>query len=575
MLIKFISVLMSMVFSVTSFAVSSLSNFIDTAAQMLFGVPYTSEAVEADFFNEINDEDITEMDDASGFVKDKIAVFLDEDMTFSQKVDFFAACKGILAGWCTPADLYVLRYPSMTYEKVMDECAALDAKDGVELAMPVFAEKTRDNETPNDDFGFEFSDIEWNELSPNGRNWWLEAIDARQAWDYSEYFSTVNTGVVDSGFQLNHPELEGKITFPNEKQAKRNKAGTHGTHVAGIIAAEKNNNLGISGICSNSQLICVDWSPDGLQLWNTSLAIIFGFSAVVKAGAKAVNFSLGISSGIIGSRAPWANRVIGVKAVTLTMASLLNKGYDFVVVQSAGNGNSFGIPIDSINNGHFSSVKESNIYTGSTNIAKSEILERIIVVAAAKNDGDGTFTQADYTNVGPYVSIAAPGDEIYSCDIGSEYCYLSGTSMSAPVVTAVASLVWSVNPAFSGKEVKEIVCTSTDKVAEVNKSIAYLDGLETMDYPMVNAKLAVEEAIKRTDSTVGTLEGIAEDEGAVTAEFGGKTYTVLSDGSFSFVAHEGEGTLNILDANGNVLSSIETAIVAGETTNINEIKEII
>lgn len=575
MLVKFISVLMSMVISVTSFAVSSLSNFIDTAAQMLFGVPYTSEAVEADFFNEINDEDITEMDDASGFVKDKIAVFLDEDMTFSQKVDFFAACKGILVGWCTPADLYVLRYPSMTYEKVMDECAALDAKDGVELAMPVFAEKTRDNETPNDDFGFEFSDIEWNELSPNGRNWWLEAIDARQAWDYSEYFSTVNTGVVDSGFQLNHPELEGKITFPNEKQAKRNKAGTHGTHVAGIIAAEKNNNLGISGICSNSQLICVDWSPDGLQLWNTSLAIIFGFSAVVKAGAKAVNFSLGISSGIIGSRAPWANRVIGVKAVTLTMASLLNKGYDFVVVQSAGNGNSFGIPIDSINNGHFSSVKESNIYTGSTNIAKSEILERIIVVAAAKNDGDGTFTQADYTNVGPYVSIAAPGDEIYSCDIGSEYCYLSGTSMSAPVVTAVASLVWSVNPAFSGKEVKEIVCTSTDKVAEVNKSIAYLDGLETMDYPMVNAKLAVEEAIKRTDSTVGILEGIAEDEGAVTAEFGGKTYTVLSDGSFSFVAHEGEGTLNILDANGNVLSSIETAIVAGETTNINETKEII
>ncbi len=575
MLVKFISVLMSMVISVTSFAVSSLSNFIDTAAQMLFGVPYTSEAVEADFFNEINDEDITEMDDASGFVKDKIAVFLDEDMTFSQKVDFFAACKGILVGWCTPADLYVLRYPSMTYEKVMDECAALDAKDGVELAMPVFAEKTRDNETPNDDFGFEFSDIEWNELSPNGRNWWLEAIDARQAWDYSEYFSTVNTGVVDSGFQLNHPELEGKITFPNEKQAKRNKAGTHGTHVAGIIAAEKNNELGISGICSNSQLICVDWSPDGLQLWNTSLAIIFGFSAVVKAGAKAVNFSLGISSGIIGSRAPWANRVIGVKAVTLTMASLLNKGYDFVVVQSAGNGNSFGIPIDSINNGHFSSVKESNIYTGSTNIAKSEILERIIVVAAAKNDGDGTFTQADYTNVGPYVSIAAPGDEIYSCDIGSEYCYLSGTSMSAPVVTAVASLVWSVNPAFSGKEVKEIVCTSTDKVAEVNKSIAYLDGLETMDYPMVNAKLAVEEAIKRTDSTVGTLEGIAEDEGAVAAEFGGKTYTVLSDGSFSFIAHEGEGTLNILDANGNVLSSIETAIVAGETTNINETKEII
>ncbi|MBQ4627119.1 MAG: S8 family serine peptidase [Clostridia bacterium] len=573
MLIKFVSVLMSIVISVTGFAMSSFSSFIDTAAQMLFGVPYTSEAVEAEFFNEIDDGDITEMDEVSGFVKNKLIVFLDESMKFSQKVEFFAGCKGLLVGWCTPADLYVLRYPAMTYEELMAECAALDLKDGVALAMPVFAEKTDENETPDDDFGFEFSDIEWDENLPGGRNWWLEAINARQAWDYSDRFSTVNIGVVDSGFELDHPELEGKISFPNEKQAKRNNEGTHGTHVAGIIAAEKNNKTGISGICSNSKLICVDWSPEGLQLWNTSLAVLFGFSAVVKAGAKAVNFSMGISSGIIGTRAPWANRVLGVKALTLSMASLLKKGYDFVAIQSAGNGNTFGLPIDSINNGHFSSVTESNIFTGFTGVEKSEILDRIIIVAAAKNDGDGTFTQTDYTNVGSHVSIAAPGDDIYSCDVNSDYCYLSGTSMAAPVVTAVASLVWSVNPNFSGAEVKKIVCTSTDKIAQINYSIAYLDGIETMDYPMVNAKLAVEEAIKLTDSTVGTLEGNVYADGAAAVEFGEKRYTVLPDGSFSFVAPEGEGTLNVLDNSGNVIASIEAEIIAGETVNINKTEE--
>ena len=190
--------------------------------------------------------------------------------------------------------------------------------------------------------------------------------------------------------------------------------------------------------------------------------------------------------------------------------------------------------------------------------------------AQSSDNGDGTFTQSDYTNVGQNVSIAAPGDEIYSCDINSDYCYLTGTSMAAPVVTAVASLVWSVNPSFNGKEVKEIVCTSTDKIAEINKSVAYLDGIQTMDYPMVNAKLAVEEAIKRTDSTVGTLTGVVENEGAVTVEFNEKQYTILSDGSFSFVAPESEGALNVLDESGNVLRSIETAIIAGETTNINE-----
>lgn len=568
MLIKFVSVLLSMVISFTSFTVSSLSNLIDTAAQMLYGVPYTSYAVETEFFNDIDDTDVVEMDEASGFIKDKIVVFLDDSIKFSDKVEFFAGCKGILVGWCTPADLYVLRYPAMTYEKVMQECERLDSCEGVTLAMPVFAEKTDENGTPNDNFGFEFSDVVWDETAPSEHNWWLEAIDARQAWDYSESFSKVNIGVVDSGFQLNHPELEGKIRFPNEKQAKRNNKNLHGTHVAGIIAAERDNNEGIAGICSNSQLICVDWSPEGLQLWNTSLAVLFGFSAVVKAGAKAVNFSMGISSGIMGTRAPWANRVLGVKAVTLVMASLLKKGYDFVAVQSAGNGNSFGTPIDSINNGHFSGVNESNIFTGATGVSKSDILDRIIVVAAAKNNGDGTFTQTEFTNVGPNVSIAAPGEGIYSLGANSDYCSLSGTSMAAPMVTAVASLVWSVNPSFSGKEVKEIVCTSTDKIASVNPSVAYPDGIETMDYPMVNAKLAVEEAMKRTDSSVGTIEGIVEN--AATVEFGGKMYTVIPDGSFSFVASEGEGVLTAYDADGNIVSTFETAITAGETTNINE-----
>ena len=142
--------------------------------------------------------------------------------------------------------------------------------------------------------------------------------------------------------------------------------------------------------------------------------------------------------------------------------------------------------------------------------------------------------------------------------------------MATPMVTAVASLVWSVNPEFKGTEVKEIVCTATDKIAAINTEAAYFDELELCDYPLVNAKLAVEEAIKRTDASVGTLEGIISDEGVYAVEFNEKQYTVLPDGSFSFVAPEGEGTLNILDGNGNIIRSTEAAIFAGETTEIAE-----
>ncbi len=565
MFVKIISLLMSAVMSLTGFVYTSFSTVIDTLSEAVYGIPYTFEAIKADFFNEMSDDDVVQVDEVSGYIKNKIIVFLDENMKFADKVDFFAKCKGILVGWCTPADLYVLKYPAMNYEKILAECEKLNSVSGVAFSMPVYASKIQENKIPDDSFG---EITEWDEVNPEGNNWWLEAINARQAWDYESSFSTVNIGVVDSGFQLGHPELQGKIVFPNNKQVNRNYPSTHGTHVAGIIAAEKNNGTGITGICDNSKLICVDWSPEGLQMWNSELAVLFGFSAVVKAGAKAVNFSLGISSGIVGTKAPWVNRVLGTAATTLVMSSLLSKGYDFVAVQAAGNGNILGYPIDAKHNGHFASVNENNIFTGFNKIEKSEILDRIIVVAAAENNGDGTFTQAYFSNVGSVVSIAAPGNEIYSCDMNSDYCSLSGTSMAAPMVTAVASLVWSVNPDFSGAQVKEIVCNSTDKVAAVNTETLYFDDLELMDYPMVNAKLAVEEAIRRTDSTVGTLKGEISDEGAVSVEFNQKQYTVLSDGSFSFVAPEGEGALNILDGSGNVIRSIETAIVAGETTEI-------
>lgn len=565
MLVKIISLLMSAVITLTSFVSVSFSSFVDTLSEAFYGIPYTFDAIKSDFFAEMNDNDVVQVDEVSGYVKNKIAVFLDEDMPFAEKVDFFAKCRGILVGWCTPADLYVLKYPSMSYDEIIEECKNISENQGVAFSMPVFASKISENQTPDDSFG---EMTEWNENAPQGNNWWLEAIDARQAWDYENYFSTANIGIVDSGFQLGHPELQGKISFPNSKQAKRNYPSTHGTHVAGIIAAEKNNLQGIAGINSNSRLICVDWSPEGLQLWNTELAVLFGFSAVVKAGAKVVNFSLGISSGIVGTKAPWVNRVLGTAATTLVMSSLLNKGYDFVAVQAAGNGNVLGYPIDASNNGHFSSVNENNIFTGFNKLDKSEILDRIIVVGAAENNGDGTYRQSFFSNVGPAISVAAPGNEIYSLDMNSDYCTLTGTSMATPMVTAVASLVWSVNPDFKGPEIKEIVCTATDKIAAINTEAAYFDDLELMDYPMVNAKLAVEEAIKRTDSTVGTLEGIISDEDANAVEFNGKQYTVLSDGSFSFVAPEAEGLLNVLDASGNIIRGINTSIIAGETTEI-------
>ncbi|MBR2869648.1 MAG: S8 family serine peptidase [Clostridia bacterium] len=574
---RIISFVLSLIMSVSGGAASFFASAIDSVAEIICGIPYTASAVKDELFSEFDADDIGFIDNENGYIRNTLAVFVEPRLGFFERLGIFRNCGGAVIGWCAPAELYIIRTADMSHEEALEKCQRIGETDGVELAMPLYLSKTADQLTPDDPFDYMFEEdafypenpVVWDELDPNGRNWWLEAINARQAWDYESYFQPVNIGVLDSGFDPEHPDLEGQITFPNEKRARKNRPSDHGCHVSGIIAAKRNNATGISGICDHAQLICVDWNPDLFQFWFTEIAIYFGFTELVQAGAKVINMSFGIASSVSGGTASLYDRVLKPMATSLTMASLLSKGYDFLVVQSAGNGNSMGIPIDSTNNGHFAAVTEKNIYTGKHKIAKEEILGRILTVSAASDGFSGEFELASYSNVGRYVGIAAPGSMVFSCGypLINDYDYKSGTSMAAPCVTGVAGLVWSVNPSFTGREVREIIVNSTDRMAKVSEFAEYIYCDEVADYPMLNAKLAVEEAIRRTDSAVGTVSGAVGAEGAATIEFSGIAHTVFSDGSFSFVAHEGDGTAVIRNASGDEIGSFELTVIAGETTD--------
>ncbi len=570
MITKIVSLIMSFVMPITGFFYSSVSNVIDSVSEMIFGIPYTDEAVKADFFSEIYDGEIVAVDENNGFVRDMVAVFIDGELSFLEKLNLFAQTGGAIIGWSAVTDLYVIRYPVMNYDGVTEKCRKLMENDGVIYAMPVTASKTVLNSTPVDPFDeFDFTTPEWDELNPQGSNWWLEAIQARQAWDYSDYFNKIDIGIVDAGFDLDHPELEGKITFPSSRLANRNYQTSHGSHVAGVIGARHNNAEGIAGICDNSRLICVDWEPELLQFWNTELAIFFGFSELVKSGAKVINLSLGISGSKNSDGNSFWDEYIVTAAVSIMMSSLLSKGYDFVAVQSAGNGDYYGNPMNANYNGHFAALHEGNVFC-INGVSVDEILDRIIVVASADNDKNGGYVQSDFTNVGKSVSVAAPGGDIYSCSTDGGYEYLSGTSMAAPVVTGIASLVWSVNPEFTGRQVRNIVCSSTDSVVKINKSCEYFYEVDLMDYPMVNAKLAVEEAIRQTDLTAGTVSGKIIGENASEILYNGRKHTLFSDGTYSFVAPASSGTATVLDNLGNEIGSFELTVVSGAETSAGE-----
>lgn len=416
-------------------------------------------------------------------------------------------------------------------ERSLEELEAMDLELQKRYPDEVFGSITDtvvklDNYTNTNDPGDE---KEWKKRKLKSANWWLNAIQAHEAWEYNNRFNNVKIGIVDSGFDTGHEDLN--IYFADEINEKLNNKDDHGTHVSGIIGATANNGKGVAGIVWNKELICHDWNPTWLQEkldgWNTEQAIIGGLYYTVTSGAKVINFSCGIDtankeSGLDCNKGftEYSQEFLDKSAnkASRMMSFLLEGGYDFVVIQAAGNGDKNRLGIDAKNSGFFASITAENCYTNS-NVSADDILDRIIVVANAEQIDNG-YQIYKSSNGGSRIDVAAPGRNIYSCITGEalnitqtkgSYGYMSGTSMAAPMVTGVASLVWSVNKDFTGEEVKDIVCNNYSEWVKSNSEAPnakspYADKNGCLGYPMVNAKLAVEEAIRRTDTLVVPIE---------------------------------------------------------------------
>ncbi|MEI6579114.1 MAG: S8 family serine peptidase, partial [Eubacteriales bacterium] len=446
-----------------------------------------------------------------------------------------------------------------------------------------YAFKYKPDYTPNDPFeGVNTGVDRWDESNPGGGTWWLESINARNAWGYSSYFSHMNIGIVDSGFDTAHPDLTGKIVFPSSMLAKQNIPGAHGTHVAGIIAAQGNNETGICGICQDATLTCVDWEPEEGQVWIEDLRIIFGVGYAVKAGAKVVNLSVGSSVSIPKGKPSYPKLWMNTEAalVSFYMGTLINRGYDFLVVQSAGNGDSNGNAVDTFNNGSFCCITEKNSLSKLAGVPTKDVLDRIIIVGCARNLGNNQYVQSSFSNVGSRVSICAPGSWVYSCSTADNnyYQYMSGTSMAAPVVTAVASLVWSVNPLLTGPQVKSIVCSEANTRYEVPAtSDRFWSETPYQSYRLVNAKLAVEAAIKTTHN-VGIVAGRVVDSVGnpkaceIKAVCGETEYSFCSDsdGYFDFILPPGESVINLTNSD-STFNTFSINVIENETIDLTNV----
>ena len=542
---KLISILLAIVTAFSSFG-SGLAAEALRAVDLQLGLSLCDHS---EFLKDLTDRDVSQFDDATGYLKNTLLVFFDAKADLFDRIKAVGQSGGVAVGSLRAARLYVLRTQNCSYEQLTEKAEALTALPGVAFASVCPAHHVQPQQTPNDPFSDDPAILQslWTEHRPSGNNWNMEAVNARRAWGYDAYYQNINIGVVDAGFQTDHPELEGLIRFPSAFLEGFNEPDRHGNHVCGIIAAKGNNGLGVCGLCQHCALTCVDWSIAEESSWINDVFIFFGFGQAVKAGAKVINFSVGGSGALKEDEYQYPDITVNLSArlYSCYMSALLFSGYDFICVQSAGNGNEEGYAVDAVNNTMFCSITGRNAISPFPGVSVQNLLDRIIVVGSARLQSN-VYVQAASSNVGDQVSICAPGASIFSCVDENGFDYMSGTSMAAPHVTAVAAMVWSVNPALRAGEVKRIVCTGTKDTVEITSNPHFSDkGVNYKEYPMLNAALAVEAALKTVGGVSTTLPFAADanstvvltDQQGRTFEFeadaAGATSVVLLPGTYT------------------------------------------
>ena len=271
--------------------------------------------------------------------------------------------------------------------------------------------------------------------SPQGKN--RADIKATAGWEETTGDETVIIAIIDSGIDLEHPDLINKISpkgydfVDGDSEPEYNL--WHGTHVAGIAGAETNNEKGIAGVAWNCKIMplkVVEIDPvEGPIITDDKAIEAIRYAA--DNGAKVINISFG---------GPDPNPLL---------EEALKYAYDqnVVIVASTGNEDS------------------AVLYPAAYN-------DYCLAVAATDQDDN----RVDWSNYGPEVDVAAPGENILSCypvDLVSEpsqlpYGWASGTSMATPHVAGLAALIISLKPHLTAAQIMGVIRYSAD---DINSSV--------------------------------------------------------------------------------------------------------
>lgn len=251
----------------------------------------------------------------------------------------------------------------------------------------------------------------------------------------------------------------------------------HGTHVAGIIAAERNNDMGMNGVANNARVMALRVVPDGDERDKDVANAIY---YAVDNGAQIINMSFG------KGYSPYKKEV--------DEAVKYARKKDVLLIHAAGN-----------------SAEENNAYNNFPNdrfvkkgLFGPRYADNWIEVGALDWRGDKNLA-ANFSNYSAdYVDVFAPGVDIYATVPGDEYENLQGTSMAAPVVSGVAALLRSYFPDLTAEQVKEIILsTASPQDVRVQKPGAAEDMVPFRRLSLTGGIVNAYEAVRMAAQTKG------------------------------------------------------------------------
>lgn len=254
--------------------------------------------------------------------------------------------------------------------------------------------------------------------------WAQQQLAPQRVWPITRG-AGVTVGVVDTGVDARSPQLAGRVLPGVDLTGQGGRADTdcygHGTFVTGIIAAAPDPTTGFAGVAPDVRILparSATQADDG-----TAHSLATGIRATVDGGAQVINISA-------STNAPNAE---------LAAAADYAAAHDVLVVASAANGAKQGDPVT---------------YPAS--------YPTVLAVGAI----DSTGAHADFSQIGPYVGLVAPGVDVISIGPGGRGQWQgSGTSYAAPFVAGVAALVRAYHPELTAEQVKHRLEATADHPA--------------------------------------------------------------------------------------------------------------